>query len=106
MGKKNSPYFPFHNVGRSALLTKCRPTGSLQFSVNNYLALPKNTRSSLEANTVNMLLCLHSLLVIRQHLSEKTLVLFTVINGILGKISHFGQTCIKEHKTFLIEINE
>jgi len=63
--------------------------------------------SSLEPNIVDMLICLR-ILVIQRDMSEKTLVLFTVLNWILSKISHitnmiFVNTC--NNRNFLIEIN-
>ena len=48
------------------------------FSSAGYIV--NKMRSSLEPITVNKLVCLHSwLMVIRRHLSKKTLVLFTVL---------------------------
>jgi len=48
------------------------------FSSSGYIVNKK--RSSLDANTINMLVCLLIQLNIPRHLSEKTFVIFTVFN--------------------------
>jgi len=55
------------------------------FSSAGYIV--NKMRSSFESNCYAHVGLL-ALLVIRRHLSQKTLVLFTVFNRILGKISH------------------
>jgi len=72
------------------------------FSSVGYIA--NKTRSSLDANAVNMLVCLQSV-VIPRRLSEKTRVLFTVLTEILKKFA-FWSIRVEQKNNFVNKFND
>jgi len=75
----NSEFSPISN--------KC--TGSLQFSGSTGNSFNK-TQWSLDANTVNILVCLRSWLSIDIWVRKRSCYLLILLK-FLGKVSHFGQ---------------